>query len=122
MADEREFPRACLLGGGGAYCVLMKKPEGKSQLGRPTRKWEENTKTNLQKMRWREWAGLNWLRLRTGGGCCEHGGEHSGTMKCGNCSLAKELLVCYEGLWVRCAAVIHCGLERCSAGGVLTVQ
>jgi len=46
----------------------MEEPEGKRRLGITTRIWEENMKTNLQEMRWREWAGLNWLRMRTSGG------------------------------------------------------
>jgi hypothetical protein len=46
----------------------MEKPEGKRQLGRTARKWEENININLQEMRWGEWAGLNWLRIRTSGG------------------------------------------------------
>jgi hypothetical protein len=29
-----------------------------------------------------EWIGLIWLRIGTSGGSCEHGIEHSGSMKC----------------------------------------
>jgi len=35
-------------GSGGAYGVLMGKPEGKRQLGRPTRKWEGNIRMDLE--------------------------------------------------------------------------
>ena len=34
----------------GVYGVLMGKPEGKRQLGRPRRKWEDNTEVNLQEV------------------------------------------------------------------------
>jgi hypothetical protein len=29
------------------------------------------------------WTGLIWLRIGTGGGCCECGNELSGSIKCG---------------------------------------
>jgi hypothetical protein len=41
---------ACM--GGGAYRVLVGKPEGKRLLGRPRRCWEDNIKMNLQDVRW----------------------------------------------------------------------
>jgi hypothetical protein len=34
----------------GVYRVLVGKPEGKSPLGRPRRRWEENIKTDLQEV------------------------------------------------------------------------
>jgi len=34
--------------GRGAYRVLVGKPEGKSPLGRPRHKWEDNIKMDLQ--------------------------------------------------------------------------
>jgi len=37
---------------GGAYRVLVGKPEGKRPLGRPRHRWEGNIKINLQKMIW----------------------------------------------------------------------
>ena len=36
--------------GRGAYRVLVGKPEGKRPLGRPSRKWEDNTKVDLQEV------------------------------------------------------------------------
>jgi hypothetical protein len=33
--------------GRGVYRVLVGKPEGKSPLGRPSRRWEDNIKINL---------------------------------------------------------------------------
>ena len=46
----------------------MEKPEGKKPLGRPRHKWEDNIKMNLEIVGWGAWTGLNWLRIRTGGG------------------------------------------------------
>jgi hypothetical protein len=34
----------------GVYRVLVGKPEGKSPLGRPRRRWEDNIKMDLQEM------------------------------------------------------------------------
>ena len=48
------------------YRVLMGKPEGKSPLGRPRHRWEENIKMDLQKVG--AWTGLIWPRRGTGGG------------------------------------------------------
>jgi hypothetical protein len=31
----------------GAYRILVRKPEGRSPLGRPRRRWEDNIKTDL---------------------------------------------------------------------------
>jgi hypothetical protein len=44
----------------GMYRVLMGKPEGKRPLGRPRHRWDDNNKTNLQKVgcRGRDWIGL----------------------------------------------------------------
>ena len=48
----------------GAYRVLVTKPEGRRQLGRPRRKWEE-----WISMKWDgAWTGSIWLRIGTGGG------------------------------------------------------
>jgi hypothetical protein len=49
---------------GGVHRVLVGKPEGKSPLGRPRRRWENNTsiKMDLQEV------GGGWLRIGTGGG------------------------------------------------------
>ena len=50
------------------YKVLMGKPEGQRPLGRPRRRWEDNTKMDFQEMGWGTWTGLIWLRIGTGGG------------------------------------------------------
>jgi len=36
----------------GAYRVLLEKPEGKRPLGRPRRRWEENSKIDFQEVDW----------------------------------------------------------------------
>jgi hypothetical protein len=46
--------------GRGAYRVLMGKPEGRRPLGRPRLRWEDNTKMDLQEVRW---AGVDWIDM-----------------------------------------------------------
>jgi hypothetical protein len=48
--------------------VLVGKPEGKRQLGRPRRRWEDNIKMDLQKLERFMGTGWSWLRIGTGGG------------------------------------------------------
>jgi hypothetical protein len=45
---------------GSLYRDLVGKPEGKRSLGRPKRRWEENTKMDLQEG---VCGGLDWLEL-----------------------------------------------------------
>ena len=40
--------------------VLVGKPEGKSPLGRPRRRWEDNIKMNLQEV---GWGCEDWMEL-----------------------------------------------------------
>ena len=47
----------------GLYRVLVGKPEGKRQLGRPRRRWENNVKLDLQEV---GCGGIEWIG--TGGG------------------------------------------------------
>jgi hypothetical protein len=42
------------------YRVLMGKPEGKRQLGRPRRKWEDNIRMYLQEVGCK---GMDWIEL-----------------------------------------------------------
>ena len=42
------------------YRVLVGKPEGKRQLGRRRRRWEDNIKMDLQEV---ECRGLDWIEL-----------------------------------------------------------
>ena len=44
----------------GVYSVLLKKPEGKRQLGRPRLRWEESIKMDLQEMKC---EGMDWIEL-----------------------------------------------------------
>jgi hypothetical protein len=52
---------------GGVHRVLVGKPEGKSPLGRPRRRWEDNIKMDLQEVGgghgdWMELAGSgDWM-------------------------------------------------------------
>jgi len=50
----------------GVCSVLVGKREGQRPLRRPRRRWENNIKMDLQKVR--VWTGLIWLRIGTGGG------------------------------------------------------
>jgi hypothetical protein len=49
--------------GRGVYRVLVGKPEGKTPLERPRRRWEDNIKADLQEVGWGVWTGLSWLRI-----------------------------------------------------------
>ena len=53
-----------------AYRVLVWKPERKRHLGRTRRRWEDNSKMDIQDIRWRggAWTGLIWLRTGRVGG------------------------------------------------------
>jgi hypothetical protein len=43
-----------------AYRILMGKPDGKRQLGRPRRRWVDNIKMDLRKL---GWDGVDWIDL-----------------------------------------------------------
>jgi hypothetical protein len=43
-----------------AYRILVGKPEGKQQLGRPRRRWEDNIKKDLSEI---GWGGMDWIDL-----------------------------------------------------------
>ena len=60
----------------------MGKPEGKRQLGRTRRRWEDNIKMDLREVGGVE-TGWIWLRIGTDAGTCEYGDELSGSIKCG---------------------------------------
>jgi hypothetical protein len=42
-----------------AYRILVGRPEGRRQLERPRRRWEDNTKMDLQEVGW----GMDWIEL-----------------------------------------------------------
>ena len=46
--------------GRGVYRILVGKPEGKRPLGRPRRRWEDNTKMDLQEA---GCEGMEWIEL-----------------------------------------------------------
>jgi hypothetical protein len=52
VARLREKRNACR--------ILVGKPEGKRPLGRPRRRWMENTKIDLKL---RGWGGMTWIDL-----------------------------------------------------------
>jgi hypothetical protein len=45
------------------YRVLVGKPEGKRSLGRPRRRWDDNTKAELQEV---GCEGMDWIELAEG--------------------------------------------------------
>jgi hypothetical protein len=52
----------------GVHRVLVGKPEGKSPLGRPRRRWEDNIKMDVQEVGGLVGTRWSWLRVGTGGG------------------------------------------------------
>jgi hypothetical protein len=48
--------------------ILVEKPEGKRQLGRPRRRWVDNMKMVLREVGWVVWTGLILRRIWTSGG------------------------------------------------------
>jgi hypothetical protein len=54
--------------GRNMYRVLVGKPEGKRQLERPRRRWEDGIKVDLREIGWGGvWSGFTWLRIGTVG-------------------------------------------------------
>jgi hypothetical protein len=49
------------------YRVLVGKPEGKRQLGRPRCRWEDGIRMDLREIGLGMWIGFHWLRTGTGG-------------------------------------------------------
>jgi len=47
----------------GLYRILVGKPEGKIELGRPRRRWEDNIKLDLQEI---GFVGMDWIELAQG--------------------------------------------------------
>ena len=46
--------------GRGVYRIFVRKPEGRSPLGRPRRRWEDNIKLDLQEV---GCEGMDWIEL-----------------------------------------------------------
>jgi len=51
----------------GVYRVSVEKTEGKTRLGRPRRRWEDNIKKGFQGVGCGAWIGLIWLMIGTCG-------------------------------------------------------
>ena len=51
---------ACMVERRGVYRVLVGKPEGTRRLGRPSRRWEDNIKMDLQEV---GCGGMDWIEL-----------------------------------------------------------
>jgi len=51
-----------------AYKILVGKPDGRSLLGRPRHRWEDNIRSGLREIRWKMWNGCNWLKTEIRGG------------------------------------------------------
>jgi len=69
--------------GRGVYRSLVGSPEAKRPLGIPRRRWEDNIKLDLRET---GIDGANWIQLAQDSqvaGFCEHGDEHSGSIKKG---------------------------------------
>jgi hypothetical protein len=49
--------------GRNLYGVLVGRPEGKTPLGRPRCRWEDNIKMDLQKVECGVWTGSSWLGI-----------------------------------------------------------
>jgi hypothetical protein len=50
------------------YKVLVGKPEGKTPLGRPRRRWEDGIRTDLREIGLGVRIAFGWLRTGTGSG------------------------------------------------------
>jgi hypothetical protein len=51
-----------------SYRLLVGKPEGKRQLGRPRTRWMDNIRMNLGEVGWCVVDWMVWLKIGTGGG------------------------------------------------------
>jgi hypothetical protein len=58
---------ACMAESRHAYRILLGRPEGKRQFGRPRSIWEDNIKMGLREVGSGAWTGSIWLRIGTGG-------------------------------------------------------
>jgi hypothetical protein len=67
-----------------AYKIFVGKPEWKRPVGRSSRTWNNNIRMGLSRSRF-EGRGLDASDSGLGpvAGCCEHGNEHSGSIKGG---------------------------------------
>jgi hypothetical protein len=68
---------------GKQKCCIEGSPEGKSPLGRPRRRWEDNIKLYLQEVGYGHGLDSSGAVYRQGEGACEGGNEISDYTKCG---------------------------------------
>ena len=61
----------------------MGKPEGMRSLGRHGRRWDSNTKMDLQEVTLEGMEWVDWLKIGTSGGSCECVNEFSGSVEHG---------------------------------------
>ena len=52
----------------GEHSGLVRKPEGKRQIGRLRRRWEDNIMMDFRKWDVGVWTGSSWIRIGAGGG------------------------------------------------------
>jgi hypothetical protein len=45
--------------------ILVGKSEGRSPLGRPRRRWEDNIRMDPKEIVWKVWTGFVWLEIET---------------------------------------------------------
>jgi hypothetical protein len=64
--------------GRGVYRVLVGRPEAKRPLGRPRRRWKDNIKLDLREI---GIDGAKCVWLAPVADSCEHGNEHSFSIK-----------------------------------------
>ena len=65
------------------YRVLVGKPERRRPLGRPRRRWEDNTKIDLGEVGWGHGLDRSGSGQGLVAGSCEGGNEPSCSIKCG---------------------------------------
>ena len=85
----------------GAYRVLVGIPEGKKPLGRPTRRRDDNTKTDLQEVGWGHGFYCSGSEQGQVAGSCGSGNESSVSIEYREC--LDWLLHSQEGL---CSVVL----------------
>jgi hypothetical protein len=54
--------------GRGVYRVLVGRPKGKRQLGRPRHRWEDNIKMDIREIGIDGATGFKWLRIGSSSG------------------------------------------------------
>jgi hypothetical protein len=59
-----EMGRACGAHGGGAYNILVGRPEGRRPLGRPRHRWEDNNEMDLGGIGFGDVDWIHWAQDR----------------------------------------------------------